>query len=395
MIDLLSGEIMLKKIVNSDAAGGVILIIAALSALVMANSGSYAASYQTLLNYPLSLLPANSGHPQNLLFWINDLLMAVFFLYIGMEVKAELTHGSLSSVQQALFPLIAALGGMLVPGVLFWLANISHPSLQRGWAIPTATDIAFAMGILALLGPRVPIVLKAFLMALAVIDDLGAIVVIALFYSHQLNLTALILAAGLAGVLWGFNRARITVTWPYLLIGIGLWYALLISGIHATIAGVIIGLMIPAGRAEISPVHVLTHRLSPWIRWGILPLFAFANAGVSLTGIEWRELNLSLSAGVVSGLVVGKPLGITLACWLAVKTRLAQLPAGINLYDIAAIGLLCGIGFTMAVFIASLAYEQSTVLLLTEAKLGILIGSAISAILGYLVLRGRFAGRVK
>ncbi len=382
---------VLHKWIKSEAAGGVILIIAAGLALILANAGWSAEGYQHFLHYTPTGL-SSGEHPHDVLFWINDALMALFFLLVGLEVKRELVTGALASKQQALFPLIAALGGMIAPALIFLAFNASHPGIRDGWAIPTATDIAFALGILALLGSRVPPVLKVFLMALAVIDDLGAIVIIALFYSGHIAWGPMGLVVAAVAVLALMNRAKVSSCIPYLLVGAVLWGAVLQSGIHATIAGVVLGLMMPVkGLAETAAAPRLTHALEPWVRWLVLPLFAFANAGVVVGDISLSQAFSSLPSGIIAGLLAGKPLGITVACWLSLRLGLTRLPENTGLRDIAAIGVLCGIGFTMSIFIASLAYGQEAASLVNEAKLGILGGSVLSAVAGYLLLRRRYS----
>ncbi|CAK9883985.1 MAG: Na(+)/H(+) antiporter NhaA [Candidatus Erwinia impunctatus] len=379
---------MIKRLVNNEATAGIVLILAAAIALFLANSESFSQAYQAILSSPVQFRFGALDISKNLLLWINDALMALFFLMIGLEVKHELISGSLATRERAMFPLIAAIGGMVVPGLIFALLNRSDAVAIHGWAIPTATDIAFALGILALLGSRVPVALKMFLMALAVIDDLGAILIIAFFYTQQLSLLSLGVAAGAVLVLAALNRAGVRHTALYLLVGMVLWVAILKSGIHATLAGVIVGFLIPLEKKNgHSPALSLAHGLAPWVSWIILPLFAFANAGVSLSGIPDNALLSAIPLGIILGLFVGKPLGITLMCWLAVKLRIAALPEDTQMRDIAAIGVLCGIGFTMSIFITTLAYDTEHETLITLAKLGILLGSVISAIVGYLLLR--------
>lgn len=381
---------VLKKLVKSEAGGGIVLILAAALAIILANSGFSRDAYQQFLQWQCG---GTQAHPINTVFWINDVLMVFFFLLVGLEVKREMVSGALASRQQALFPLIAALGGMLAPALIFLLFNGHHTEAQRGWAIPTATDIAFALGILALLGSRVPVAIKVFLMALAVIDDLGAIVIIALFYSGSLNWLALGMALLAIIVMAVMNRCAVRSRLLWLGVGAGLWYAVLLSGIHATLAGVILGLMMPVhGQGDDSAAFKLTHQLEPWVRWLILPLFAFANAGVVLAGLSVSDLSSTLPLGIVAGLLVGKPLGITLFCWLSARLGITQLPANTRISDIAAVGVLCGIGFTMSIFIATLAFGQQGALT-NEAKLGILGGSVLSAVAGYCLLRSRYSCR--
>ncbi len=379
---------LLKSFIESDASNGMVLIMAAVAAMILANSAETAHGYQAFLNEPVQIRFGALDISKNLLLWINDALMALFFLLIGLEVKRELIVGELASRDKAIFPVIAALGGMALPALVFLGFNHGDEIARNGWAIPTATDIAFALGVLALLGSRVPAALKVFLMALAIIDDLGAIVIIALFYTSGLSMPSLVVAAGaivLLALLNYFNVRKISV---YMLVGIVLWTAVLKSGVHATLAGVIVGFFIPLEKREgHSPAEHLAHGLMPWVNWLILPLFAFANAGISLTGITLSDVFSPEPSGIILGLLIGKPLGITLFCWLAVKLRLAVLPHGTTIRDIMAIGVLCGIGFTMSIFISSLAFDSAHEQLVTFSKLGILTGSVLSAVIGYTLLR--------
>ncbi|WP_199177620.1 Na+/H+ antiporter NhaA [Erwinia sp. B116] len=379
---------MLKKLFNNDATGGVVLIIAAAIAMFLANHDGTRDAYQALLATPVQFRFGSLDINKDLLLWINDALMALFFLLIGLEVKRELITGSLNSRQRAMFPLIAALGGMLAPALIYAAFNHADGLAIHGWAIPTATDIAFALGILALLGSRVPVQLKIFLMALAVIDDLGAIVIIAFFYTSNLSLASLGVAAAAIVALALLNLCGVRKTSLYLLVGMVLWVAVLKSGVHATLAGVVVGFFIPLKNPDgPSPAVELAHGLQPWVSWLILPLFAFANAGVSLAGVPAGGLFSAVPLGIVLGLFIGKPLGITLICWMAVKLKLAALPEKTRMIDIAAVGVLCGIGFTMSIFIASLAFDAAHEELVTLAKIGILTGSVVSAVVGYLLLR--------
>ena len=364
----------LHRFFSSDASGGIILIIAAVVAMLMANIGVTSGWYHAFLETPVQLRVGALEINKNMLLWINDALMAVFFLLIGLEVKRELMQGSLASLRQAAFPIIAAIGGMIVPALLYLAFNYADPITREGWAIPAATDIAFALGVLALLGSRVPLALKIFLMALAIIDDLGAIVIIALFYTSDLSLLSLGVAACAILVLAALNLCGVRRTGIYILVGVVLWTAVLKSGVHATLAGVIVGFFIP---------------LHPWVAYLILPLFAFANAGVSLQGVTIDGLTSVLPLGIIAGLLIGKPLGISLFCWLALRLKVAQLPEGTNFQQIMAVGILCGIGFTMSIFIASLAFGNVDPELINWAKLGILIGSLLSAVIGYCWLRTR------
>lgn len=379
---------LLKSFIESDASNGVMLIVAAVAAMILANTAATAQGYQALLNEPVQIRFGALDISKNLLLWINDALMALFFLVIGLEVKRELMVGELASRDKAIFPVIAAIGGMALPALIFLFFNHGDEIARNGWAIPTATDIAFALGVLALLGSRVPVALKVFLMALAIIDDLGAIVIIALFYTSDLSVLSLCVAAGAIVVLALLNRFNVRRISVYILVGIVLWTAVLKSGVHATLAGVIVGFFVPLEKKEgHSPAEHLAHGLMPWVNWMILPLFAFANAGISLAGITLSDVLSPEPSGIILGLLIGKPLGITLFCWLAVKLRLAVLPNGTTIRDIMAIGVLCGIGFTMSIFISSLAFDAAHEQLVTFSKLGILTGSLLSAVIGYTLLR--------
>lgn len=380
----------LQRFFSSDASGGIILIIAAALAMLLANMGATSGLYHSFLETPVQLRVGALEINKNMLLWINDALMAVFFLLIGLEVKREMLQGALASRRQAVFPIIAALGGMVVPALVYLAFNAQDPIAREGWAIPAATDIAFALGVLALLGSRVPPALKIFLMALAIIDDLGAIVIIALFYTNDLSVLSLIIAAAAIVVLAALNLSGVRRTGIYILVGTILWTAVLKSGVHATLAGVIIGFMIPLKERDgKSPAKQLEHILHPWVSFLILPLFAFANAGVSLKGVTLEGLTSLLPLGIVAGLFIGKPLGISAFCWLALKLKWATLPEGTSMRQIMAVGILCGIGFTMSIFIASLAFASVEPELINWAKLGILIGSVLSAVTGYLILRKR------
>ncbi|WP_421355773.1 Na+/H+ antiporter NhaA [Pseudocitrobacter faecalis] len=378
----------LQRFFHSDASGGIILIIAASLAMLLANMGATSALYHAFLDTPVQLKVGALEINKNMLLWINDALMAVFFLLIGLEVKREMVEGALATRRQAIFPVVAALGGMVVPALVYLAFNFQDPIASSGWAIPAATDIAFALGVLALLGSRVPASLKIFLMALAIIDDLGAIVIIALFYTHDLSLLSLAVAAAAIAVLAILNVSGVRRTGLYILVGVILWTAVLKSGVHATLAGVIVGFFIPLKTENgKSPAKQLEHVLHPWVAFMILPLFAFANAGVSLQGVTLEGLTSLLPLGIIAGLFIGKPLGISLFCWLALKFKLARLPEGANFSQIMAVGLLCGIGFTMSIFIASLAFGAVDPELIIWAKLGILLGSLLSAVVGYSLLR--------
>lgn len=380
---------LFKRFLKLESASGILLLIFACLAIFLANT-PLDQVYFNFLETPVSIQIGAFSIYKPLLMWINDGFMAVFFILVGLEVKRELMIGAISSYQRAIFPAVGALGGMVVPVVVFMLLNWQHPEFQKGWAIPMATDIAFALGVLALLGKQVPFALKIFLLALAIIDDLGAIVVIALFFSHDLSSTALISALISIAVLIVLNRMRVTALCAYVVVGIILWASVLKSGVHATLAGVIIGFCIPLkGKNGETPLEDFEHLLAPWCSFVILPLFAFANAGVSLSGMSWSTLVSPLTLGVALGLIVGKTLGVFSFSYLAVKLGIAKLSDGINFKQIFAISVLCGIGFTMSMFLAGLSFggEESDGELISLARLGILIGSGISAVLGYALLK--------
>ncbi|HDL1226490.1 TPA: Na+/H+ antiporter NhaA [Mannheimia haemolytica] len=379
----------LKEFLKSEASGGVLLLVFAFAAIVCANtslSDFYFEFLQTIVSVQFGEFALNKP----LLLWVNDGLMAVFFTLVGLEVKKELFEGSLSSYKKAIFPAIAAVGGMIVPALIYWAINQNHPEYHNGWAIPMATDIAFAVGIVALLGTRVPLALKAFLLALAIIDDLGAIVVIAIFYSQEISVQALTIAAIAIIGLVLLNRFKVTSLCAYLVVGLVLWTSVLKSGVHATLAGVIIGFCVPLkGKHGERPAEELEHILAPWCAYMILPIFAFANAGVYLLEMGMEQLSSPLPLGIALGLIIGKTLGVFGFSYLAVLFRLASLPQGVNFKQIFAIAVLCGIGFTMSMFLASLAFDISEAgeSITALARLGILLGSAVSAILGYTLLR--------
>ncbi|WGL27420.1 Na+/H+ antiporter NhaA [Pectobacterium brasiliense] len=380
---------MIRRFIQLDAAAGVMLMMATVLALTFANWSVTAAGYQQFLMMPVEMRFGALEINKNLLLWINDGLMAIFFLLIGLEVKRELIEGSLASRQQAMLPLAAAVGGMMFPALLFLLFNANDEVTRAGWAIPAATDIAFAIGVLTLLGKRVPAGLKVFLLALAIIDDLGAILIIALFYTQQIFWPALGGAALAIIALAYMNMQKVGKTSAYLLVGAVLWVCILKCGVHATLAGVIVGFFIPlrTSDGQPSPAITLEHGLQTWVAFLIIPLFAFANAGIALQGIVLEKLFSPLSLGIAAGLLIGKPLGITLFSWLTIRLGYARLPAGVHFSQIVAVSMLCGIGFTMSIFITLLAFSGGDAELITYAKLGILLASGLAALLGYLALR--------
>ncbi|WEK32172.1 MAG: Na+/H+ antiporter NhaA [Candidatus Pseudomonas phytovorans] len=369
-----------------EAASGLLLIAAAVLALVINNSPlSYL--YSGLLDVPVAVQVGALNIAKPLLLWINDGLMALFFLLIGLEVKREVVDGHLSKPSQVILPATAAVGGMVVPALIYWFINRDNPAAVAGWAIPTATDIAFALGVLALLGKRVPVSLKLFLMTLAIIDDLGAIIVIALFYSGTLSSVSLLLAAACLVVLIAMNRLGVVKLGPYMIVGLILWVCVLKSGVHATLAGVALALCIPlrTRNAETSPLLALEHALHPWVAYAILPLFAFANAGVSLAGMTVESFTHPVPMGIAVGLLLGKTVGVFGLTWLAIKLRLAALPEGAGWGQILGVAILCGIGFTMSLFVGSLAFAPGSSDYAGMDRIGILTGSFFAAVIGYIV----------
>ena len=379
---------LIQRFLKLESAGGILLLFSAAVAMLLANS-PLSSQYNDFLNLPVSLQIGSFSINKTLIHWINDGFMAVFFVLVGMEVKKELFEGALSSYQQAIFPAIAAVGGMIVPALVYWFIAKQDPSLANGWAIPMATDIAFALGIMALLSKQVPLPLKIFLLALAIIDDLGAIVVIALFFSHELSVQALIFSGISILTLVLLNRFRVSALCAYMVVGAILWTSVLKSGVHATLAGVIIGFCIPLkGKKGEQPLHDFEHILAPWSSFVILPLFAFANAGVSFDGIDVSMISSPLLLAIACGLIIGKPVGVFGFSYISVKLGLAKLPDGINFKQIFAVAVLCGIGFTMSMFLASLAFDvDAGESVNTLSRLGILLGSTVSATLGYLFLK--------
>ena len=375
---------VLRSFLDSEAAGGLVLMAAAALALVVANSPLAPAYF--------GALHAHIG-PLSVSHWINDGLMAVFFLVVGLEIKRELLDGQLSTWPRRALPGIAAAGGMAVPALIYAAFNWGDPATLRGWAIPSATDIAFALGVLSLLGPRVPASLKVFLAALAILDDLGAVAIIAVFYAGDLSLPDLGLAAAVLAALAALNRFGVSRLSPYMLVGALLWFFVLRSGVHATIAGVALALTIPLrlapGRPDDvagSPLHRLEHRLHGWVAFGIVPLFGFANAGVSFAGVTADALLAPLTLGVALGLLVGKLVGVFGAAALAIRAGLADVPMGASWSQLVGVALLCGIGFTMSLFIGLLAFADDPALQ-DEVKIGILLGSGLAGLLGWAVLR--------
>ena len=382
----------LRAFLKSESAGGLLLMGSAALALMVANS-PLADGYFHALHVKVAGL--------SVAHWVNDGLMAVFFLLVGLEIKREMVDGELSSWSRRVLPGVAALGGMVVPALVYVAVNRHAPENLRGWAIPAATDIAFALGVLSLLGSRVPASLKVFLAALAIIDDLGAILIIAIFYTDHLTLWALGGAAAALAVLVAMNRLKVASLWPYLLVGAVLWFMFLKSGIHATLSGVILAMTIPITKSparpddEHSPLHRLEHGLNPWVAYLVVPVFGFANAGVALGGIGAAALVAPATLGAALGLFVGKQVGVFGFSLAAIKLGWAQKPSGASILQLYGVGALCGIGFTMSLFINNLAFK--TPLLQDETKIGVLAGSILSALLGWLLfsLAGKPAANAK
>jgi Na+:H+ antiporter, NhaA family len=380
----------LREFLRSEASGGIILMVVALLAMLLANS-PWADDYFHAIHLVTGPELTPKLGPMTVHLWINDALMAIFFLLVGLEIKREFVDGHLSTWADRRLPVIAAAAGMAVPALVYLAVTADDMALMRGWAIPAATDIAFAIGVLALLGRHAPASLKLFLTTVAIVDDMGAVAIIAFFYTAQLNLAAIFCAALIWGAMLALNRWGVTRLWPYLLLAGLLWYATLLSGVHATIAGVMAAFAIPLRRtiaepdAEDSTLHRLEHALTKPVAYIIVPLFGFANAGVSIEGVGLPELAAPLPLGIALGLFVGKQMGIFASIWLAVKFGLASRPKDANWTQVYGVSLLCGIGFTMSLFIGGLAFTEPQ--LGDAVKIGVLMGSLASALCGYLVLR--------
>ena len=381
----------LRDFWKSEARGGIVLIAAAIAAMVVANMEATAPGYEALLHLQTGPVLAPAIGPMTVHLWINDALMALFFLLVGLEIKRELVDGELTSPARRRLPVLAALAGMAGPAIVYLAVTAGVPGLARGWAIPAATDIAFAIGVMALLGRRVPPALKLFLTTVAIVDDMGAVAIIAIAYSSGLDWTALALAAGVLGVMALLNRRGVAALWPYLLAFALLWLLLLRSGVHATISGVLAAAFVPVRASPgapddaHSPLHRLEHALSPWVGYAIMPVFAFANAGVVLGGLPPGAFTAPLVLAIALGLFFGKQAGILGAIALGEATGFARRPHGARWVELYGVALLAGIGFTMSLFIGGLAF--STRALEAEVKLGVLLGSVASALAGFTVLR--------
>lgn len=376
----------IREFLRLESASGILLLIAAVLAMIAENSAARP-FYDALLGTPVEVRIGGFEIAKPLLLWVNDGLMAVFFFLVGLELKREVLQGELSDRSQITLPVIAAFGGMLVPALIYVAINRDDPSALDGWAIPSATDIAFALGVLSLLGDRVPTALKLFLMTLAIIDDIGAIIIIALFYTDGLSLLSLLIALAAFGALFLMNRRGVLSIVPYLAVGLILWVAVLKSGVHATLAGVSLALFIPLRTNESSPLERLEHDLHPTVAYGILPLFAFMNTGISLSGLSLDSFTQNVPLGIALGLFFGKQLGVFGFSWLTIKLGFARLPDNCGWLALYGVALLCGIGFTMSLFISSLAFDKTGLDTLVDDRLGILSGSILSAAAGYWVLR--------
>tara|TARA_Y100000996_G_scaffold401293_1_gene372087 strand:- start:1226 stop:2398 length:1173 start_codon:yes stop_codon:yes gene_type:complete len=369
-----------------EAASGLVLLFAAIIALLISNSIFSDLYFSTLEEY-LFIGINDFGLKLSVLHWINDALMAIFFFFVTLEIKREFLQGELSNIKQALLPIIAAVGGMLVPALFYIFINYGDSETLNGWAIPSATDIAFSLGVLSLLGKRVPLSLKVFLTALAIIDDLGAIVIIALFYSGDLSIKYLILMLLAFIVLLIINKFNIKKFLPYLIVGLFLWDFTHNSGIHATIAGVLLAMTIPHRKKEkdFSLLIKIEHAVSPYVAFGIMPLFAFANAGVSLEGLSFNSLLDKVPLGILLGLFVGKQLGVFIFSYISIKTKIAQMPTNSNWFNFYGVGVLTGIGFTMSLFVGNLAFVDN-IQYMDGVKIGVLTGSLLSTLLGYFLI---------
>jgi sodium/proton antiporter, NhaA family (TC 2.A.33.1.1) len=382
-------DLYINKFFKLESAGGILLVGAAAVAIIMANTflNEY---YELLLSTPVEIRIGELEIAKPLLLWINDGLMAIFFFLVGLELKRELVEGELSDKRNIILPGVGAIGGMLVPALIYFWLNKDDPVAVKGWAIPAATDIAFALGVLTLLGSRVPTSLKIFLTSLAIFDDVGAIVIIAVFYAAKISVVALAVVAACLPILFVLNKRNVVSKSPYLLIGLIMWVATLKSGVHATLSGVLLAMFIPLNSKEnpsYSPLKSLEHDLHSIVAFFILPVFAFANAGLNLTGVSVEQLFHGVPMGIALGLFFGKQIGIFTLCWLVIVLKLAQLPKGMNWASLYGTSMLCGIGFTMSLFIGSLAFEETGVNLLFDERLGIIVGSLASGAAGVLVLK--------
>jgi len=379
----------IERFLKQESAGGIILVVAALLAMVLANS-PLAKYYNLLLDTPVAITVGALTIAKPLLLWVNDGLMAMFFLLVGLELKREFLEGELSEKHNIVLPGLGALGGMLLPAVIYLWLNYNDPVARNGWAIPTATDIAFALGVLSLLGSRIPASLKLFLTSLAIFDDVGAILIIAFFYTDNISILSLVTALGCVLVLLYLNRRGVVDKSIYIAIGVVMWVALLKSGVHATLSGVILALFIPMrspDNKEESPLKSMERDLNSLVAFVILPLFAFCNSGINILGVTMHEALHSVPVGIALGLFFGKQLGVFGLCWLGIKFGFTRLPGEVSWTALYGVAVLCGIGFTMSMFIGSLAFEETGINQVFDERLGIIVGSILSGIFGYFILR--------
>lgn len=376
-----------KQFIQTDASSGILLVMAAVLALVMANS-FFSARYNDFLEFPVSITLGTFAISKPLVLWVNDGLMAMFFFVVGLEIKRELFYGQLSSPDQIVLPFLAAIAGIIFPALIYVAFNYQDAVAMNGWAIPSATDIAFALGIFILFGKHLPPSLKLFLLSVAIIDDIGAVIIIAIFYSQELATNTLIIASIGLVILFIFNRLKLENKTPFILVSLIVWAAVLKSGVHATLAGFAVAWFIPIAREKAKSMsYQIEHDLHPWIAFLVLPLFAFANAGVGLTGASINELFTPVSIGIIGGLFIGKQLGIFAACFIAIKLKLCRLPKNATWTQLYGVCLLCGVGFTMSLFIGSLAFEEQGLNYQTQVKVGVLVGSLVSAFAGAWLIR--------
>ncbi len=380
-----------RDFIKLESTSGMLLLLAAVLALICDNISPLSYFYDEILNITVIFKFGPLEMVKPLLLWVNDGLMAIFFLLVGLEIKREICEGELNTLKKVILPGVAAIGGILVPAGIYLALNGHDPVAIKGWAIPAATDIAFSLGILALLGSRIPVSLKIFLTAVAIFDDIGAIAIIAMFYTSDISWVMLLTASALSLILFLLNRFHVRSVIPYIIVGMFLWFCVLKSGVHATLAGVIVALAIPMKdhkKPTRSPLRYLEHQLHPWIAFLVLPLFAFVNAGVNLSSLGWEDIFSPITVGIAAGLFLGKQIGIYLGSWLAIKLGWAQMPSGANFRGIYGVSLIAGVGFTMSLFIGSLAFGETTNAHYVDfVRLGVIVGSLCSGLLGYCVLR--------
>jgi NhaA family Na+:H+ antiporter len=380
---------IVTQFLKLESASGIILFVMALAALILCNS-PYADLYQRLWQITIAIHINNYSLAEPLLFWVNEGLMTLFFLMVGLELKREFLEGELANIKQVILPAIAAFGGMVVPALIYCVINYHNAETIVGWAVPVATDIAFALGVLSLFGGRVSVGLKLFLMALAIFDDVGAILIIAFFHTQSLSYLALGVAVASIILLFLFNKWGVKRLSLYLLVGFILWLCVLKSGVHATVAGVVLAFVIPLRQPEsdaLAPSRRLEHTLHPWVAYFVMPLFAFANAGLSFEGLSIPVIFDQIALGTIAGLLLGKQLGVLFFSWLAIRLGWAELPENTTWLELYAVAILCGIGFTMSLFLGTLAFEGSNPIYLVEVRVGVLLGSLLSGVIGALMLQ--------